>query len=211
MSAIFGVLHAQMFFEHVICEGKKVWRVCNNYIQKNIVVREKIFSNGHILECTAISYDLNGEYINRKPFKFTQSMIDDDATIRNNGIIVTEIKFDNFDCVKLTSGYDALYSMKTMYETINEQFAGGYPSEVSPFMCVDIRYDDNKYDVTGLLREYLYKGNTILTSKFIRMFMFEHFCVNIKKNDTFSLHIVDKDVNISEIRFDGHDDYVYEV
>jgi len=212
MTAFFGLLQAQMFVEHAVTEGKKLWNTCNKYIQKNVVVREKIFSNEHILECNAVYYNLTQDKITKIPFKFTESMVNDGTIIPNYGMIVTEIKFDNLETVRLTGGYKTQYSMAQGFNMIEDKFAGGYPTRVdSPFMCIEVLYAGNRYDITGLLKEYLYTGNSILSSKFIRMFMFEHLGVHIKKNDDFSLHMVDQAVNINDIHFDGHEDYVYEL
>lgn len=212
MTAIFTLLQAQMFIEHVVTEGKKLWHLCDKYIQKNMVVREKIFSNEHILECNAICYNLTDNKITKIPFKFSKSMVNDGTIIPNNGFIVTEIKFDTLETVRLTGGYKTQYSMKQGFDMIEDKVSSGYPTRVaSPFMCVEVLYDGNRYDITGVLKEYLYAGNKILSSAFIRMFMFEHLGVNINKNSEFSLHTVDQSVNINDIHFDGHEEYVYEL
>jgi hypothetical protein len=212
MTAIFTLLQAQMFVEHVVTEGKKLWHNCDKYIQKNMVVREKIFSNEHILECNAIYYNLKEDIITKIPFKFCKSMIDDGTIIPNDGFIVTEIKFDTLETVRLTGGYKTQYSISNGWKMIEDGFASGYPTRVeSPFMCVEVLYDGNRYDITGVLKEYLYAGNKILSSAFIRMFMFEHLGVNINKDAEFSLHTVDQAVNINDIHFDGHEEYVYEI
>lgn len=212
MTAIFGLLQAQMFVEHAVTEGKKLLHTCNKYIQKNMVVREKIFSNEHILECNAVYYNLKGDKITKIPFKFCKSMVNDGTIIPNDGFIVTEIKFDNLETVRLTGGYKTQYSMAQGFNMIEDRFASGHSKRVaSPFMCIEVLYAGNRYDITGLLKEYLYAGNSILSSKFIRMFMFEHLGVHISESSDFSLHTVDQAVNINDIHFDGHEDYVYEL
>jgi hypothetical protein len=208
MMAIFGLLHAQMFVEHAVTEGKKFWYTCEKCFQKNLVTREKIFSNEHILECNAVYYNLKNEKISKIPFKFSKSMVDEGTIIPNDGFIVTEIKFDTLETVRLTYGYFTQYSMKEMWNLIEKDFVGGYPTRLKcPFMCVEVLYDDNRYDVTGLLKEYLYPGNVILSSQFIRMFMFEHLGVQINHNVSLSLHTVDHDVNMKEVTFDADVDY----
>ena len=208
MMAIFGVLQAQMFVEHAVTEGKKFWYKCEKYVQKNVVTREKIFSNQHILECAAISYILKGDTGLKVPFKFSKSMVADGTIIPNDGFLVTEIKFDTLETVRLTYGYNTQYSMGRGWDLIEKDFAGGYPTQLkNPFMCVEVVYDDNRYDITGLLKEYLYAGNIILSSQFIRMFMFEHLGVYIKPNVSFSLHTVDHNVNMNDVHFDTDVDY----
>jgi hypothetical protein len=215
MNAIFSVLHAQMFVEHAVNEGKRLWNICETYVKKNIP-REKLFSNEHILECYAISYCLNNDNITKVPFKFSKSMVDEGTIIPNDGFIVTEIKFDTLETVRLTYGYRTQYSMKQMWNLIEKDFVVGYPTRLKcPFMCVEVLYDDNRYDVTGLLKEYLYPVNIILNKQFIRMFMSEHLGVYIKPNTPFSLHTVDHDVNMNDVHFginenDG-DYYSYEL
>jgi hypothetical protein len=212
MTAIFTLLQAQMFVEHCLTEGKKLWYTCDKYIQKNMVAREKIFSNEHILECNAIYYNLKDDKITKIPFKFSKSMVDDGTIIPNYGIIITEIKFDTLETVRLTGGYKTQYSMTSGWRMIEDKFYSGYPTTVaSPFMCVEVLYDGNRYDITGVLKEYLYAGNSILSSAFIRMFMFEHLGIHIKHDATFSLRTVDQSVNINDIHFDGHEEYVYEL
>lgn len=212
MMAIFSLLHVQMFVEYFLTEVKKVCYKCDKYIQKNLVVREKLFSNEHILECNVVYYNLKQDKVTKIPFKYSKSMVNDGTIIPNDGIIVTEIMFDTLETVRLTGGYKTQYSMKQGFDMIEQQFAGGYPTKLQcPFMCVEVVYGDARYDITGLLRDYLYSGNTILGSKFIRMFMFEHLGVYITPNAQFSLHTVDHNVNINDIHFDGHEDYSYEL
>jgi len=221
MMTLFGLLQAQMFVEHVVTEGKKFWYTCEKCIQNNLVSREKIFSNEHILEANAVYYNLNTDKndnddkitkITKIPFKFSKSIVDEGTIIPNDGFIVTEIKFDTLETVRLTYGYKKQYSMKQMWNLIEKDFVGGYPTQLkNPYMCIEVVYDDNRYDVTGLLKEYLYAGNTILSEKFIRMFMFEHLGVQINHNVSFSLHTVDHDVNMKEVKFDGNEEYGYEL
>ena len=212
MTTIFALLQAQMFVEHAVTEGKKLWHACDKYVQKNMVVREKIFSNEHILECNAVYYNLKEDKITKIPFKFSSSMVNDGTIIPNNGMIVTEIKFDTLETVRLTGGYKTQYSMTQGFNMIEDKFASGYPTRVpSPFMCVEVLFNGNRYDITSALKEYLYEGNKVLSSEFIRMFMFEHLGVHINHNAEFSLHIVDQAVNINDIHFDGHEEYVYEL
>ena len=212
MMAIFGVLQTQMIVEHSVNECKRLWNICESYVKKNIP-REKLFSNEHILECYAISYCLNNDKITKIPFKFSKSMVDEGTIIPNDGFIVTEIKFDTLETVRLTYGYKTQYSMKQMWNLIETDFAGGYPTQLkNPYMCVEVVYDDNRYDVTGLLKEYLYPGNIILDKQFIRMFVSEHLGVYIKPTASFSLHTVDHDVNMNDVQFRvDEDDYSYEL
>ncbi len=215
MMTLFGLLQTQMFVEHAVTEGKKFWYTCEKCVQKNLVAREKIFSNEHILESNAVYYNLSNDnnYKSTKiPFKFSKSMVDEGTIIPNDGFIVTEIKFDTLETVRLTYGYKTQYSMKQMWNLIEKDFAGGYPTQLkNPFMCIEVVYNDNRYDVTGLLKEYLYAGNTILSDKFIRMFMLEHLGVHINQNVSFSLHTVDHDVNMKEVKFDADVDYDYQL
>ena len=218
MMTLFGLLQAQMFVEHCFVEGKKFWYTCEKCVQKNLVAREKIFSNEHILESNAIYYNLNTDKndnnykITKIPFKFSKSIVDEGTIIPNDGFIVTEIKFDTLETVRLTYGYKTQYSMKQMWNLIEKDFVGGYPTQLkNPYMCIEVVYNDNRYDVTGLLKEYLYAGNTILSDKFIRMFMFEHLGVHINQNVSFSLHTVDHDVNMKEVKFDGNEEHGYEL
>jgi len=211
MTAIFTLLQAQLLIEHVVTEGKKAFNYCNKYYQNNIVIREKIFSNKHILECNAIYYNLKDSKITKIPFKFSKSIIDDGTIIPNDGIIITEIKFDTLETVRLTGEYKTQYSMTQGFNMIEQKFGNDWqPTRMaSPFICVEVTYDGSRYDITGLLKEYLYAGNSILSDKFIRMLMFEHLGININPNSRFSLHTVDHEVNVNDVHFDGHEDYVY--
>jgi hypothetical protein len=215
--AIFSVLHAQTFIEHAVNEGKKLWHICERYVKKNMVLRENVFSNQHILECYAISYRLHGENNSpsKVPYKFSKSVVEEGRIVNNDTMFVTEIRFDTLESVRLViSSKDTFYSMKHMYEKIEAEYVVGYPTRLKcPFMCVEVLYDDNRYDVTGLLKEYLYPGNTILSETFIRMFMFEHLGVYIKPKTPFSLHIVDHNVNMNDIHFGIDEDtgYSYEL
>ena len=205
VAAIFGIIHSQMLIEYTIANGKKIWHACEKYVQKNLIPREKIFSNEHILECTAISYHLNdslgGSMVRHQ---FTKKDIDEGKIIRNNSIIITEIKFDTLDVVRLIYHYGRDYSMKNMQELIENQFVGGYPEPLHcPFICVDVVYADNRYDITGMLKEYLYSGNNILSLGFIRMLMLEHLDVFIKPNTPFSIHTVDHEVKMNNIYCTG--------
>lgn len=214
MFALFSVIQGQMFLEHCVAEGKKVWHRCEKYVQKNLVTREKIFSNEHILSCSVISYNLNDNSTGSKTsLGFSNALIKEAYIVPNNSLIITEIKFDTLDVVRLTYNHNITYPMEVMHEVIDKQFACGYPTKLQcPFMCVEVVYNDNRYDVTGLLKEYLYSGNIILSSQFTRMLMWEHLDVYIKPNTPFSLHTVDHEVNMNDIHFVGdeeHGSYAY--
>ena len=213
MFALFSAIQGQMFLEHCVAEGKKVWHQFEKYVRKNLVAREKIFSNDHILSCSVISYNLNDN--SKHNFGFSNALINEAYIVPKNSIIITEIKFDTLDVVRLTYNHNITYPMEVMHGVIDKQFAGGYPTRLPcPFMCVEVVYNDNRYDVTGLLKEYLYSGNIILSSQFTRMLMWEHLGVYIKPNTPFSLHTVDHEVNMNDIHFVGdeeHGSYAYEL
>jgi hypothetical protein len=206
--AIFGVLHVQMFVEHAVNESKKLWYICEKYVKKNIVPREKIFSNKHILECRVISYDLEGSVSKKMPIAFTEQLITEEPVIESNTLSVTEIVFDNLEKVRLVS--PSTYSVREQYNKIEQMFTDGCPTRLKcPFMCVEVLYDENRYDITSLLKEYLYTGNVILNLPFIRMFMIEHLGVYVKPGEAISLHMVDHDVNISDIHYHGRDKHMH--
>jgi len=213
MMTVFSILHAQMFVEHAVTEGKKLWNTCEIYVKKNMVPREKIFSNEHIMECRAISYclDRDPEHPTKNTYKFSQNTMGEGASITKDTMVVTEIVFDNLETVRLISSpRDTMYSMKDHHKKIDEKFSSGYPTrEKCPFMCVEILYNDNRYDITSLLKEYLYIGNSILSFPFIRMFMFEHLGVYIKPGDSVTLYTVDHHVNTASIEFYGHENHTH--
>lgn len=202
MMGIFGLIQTQMFVEHAVNEGKKIFRLCESYVNKNFIPREKLFSNEHILECNVISYCLEDNPSKNK-YKFSKNRLDEQTTIKKDTIFVTEIKFDNFVRVGLVNpSNEPVYSMQTEYKRIEEEYSSGYPNRIKcPFMCVEVIYDENNIDITETLKEYLYPGNIILNKHFIRMVMFEHFGIYIKPNTPFSLHTVDHEVNINDVHF----------
>jgi hypothetical protein len=211
MVSIFSIIQAQMFIEHSINEVKTLWHKCNKYIQNNIIIREKMFTNPHILECNVVSYDLSNDTITTIPYNFKTLM--SYIMVPSDGIIITEIKFDTLETIRLTTGYMENYSMGQGMEMIEQKFPNGYPERVqSPFICVEVMYDGNRYDLTNSLKEYLYAGNRILSSRFVRMLMRKHLNVYIKPSSSFSLHTVDQHVHVNDIHFnDVHVDYVYEL
>jgi hypothetical protein len=213
MMAIFGLIQAQMFVEYSLNEGKKYFHICEKYVKKNIIPRENIFSNEHILECYAISYCLDRDDSKpaKIPYKFSKSVVDEGRIINKDTMFVTEIKFDNLESVRLVdSSNHTFYPMQPKHRMIDSGYSVGYPTRVKcPFICVEVIYEDIRYDITGLLKEYLYPGNVILSKQFIRMLMFEHLGLYIKPNTSFSLHTVDHEIKINVVHFNAGDDNCY--
>lgn len=207
MMAIFGLLQAQMFFERSATKLKTLF----HDVQKHIFPRDKIFSNEHITKCAALFYNHDhnlkqiGIYFNKDNLKSHVSI---------GTMVVTKIDFDTLTSVRLVSyNKGQKYSFERMHQIIEEKFASGYPEKFKcPFLCVEIICDDNAYDITKHLDDYLYSGNVILNFDFICMIMYDHFKVEFDSNPKFSLVTVDHNLSINKVDFNQNQkDYFHQL
>ncbi len=200
MTIVFGLLQFQMFFENLLNEGKQFYNKYNRYVLTHLVNRKKMFKNNNIIECTAHVYNL--DRTTHQKIKF-DGIAETLITPPNTIVIITEIKFDNLKSVRLTHNSNEQYSFKKVQDLIDNNYARGYPAQLPfPFMCVVVVYDDNKYEVTKFLSEYMHSKNEILSLNFVKMIMFEHLGVVIKNNSPVYLDMVDKDLNIKYVELD---------
>lgn len=166
-------------------------------LRKLLNIREKVFTNKHINKCNVITYELNVIPNGLKTiYNVNSAMLTTNPTIFTGCVSVVEIIFDNSMVVNYTLEPDKEIRLKEIYDMVELKHACGYPTPAeSPMLCVEVAYDNVRYDITLLLKNYLYATNVILCSKFVRMIMYQYLDKYIHPNETFVLHTIDRNMN----------------
>ena len=216
------ILRLQVMLEILFVNCSNYYKIWKQYVRKSLNKNVKIFSNEHIESVDVVVYDLqDDETPKKRTFNFTNKALDLVTGIVRGTINVIEINFDNYTKVCLVNNEHPVFEKPSfklseiLYDIIEKESAGGYFTPVeSPFMCVEVKYNDNKYDITQHIKNYMYTGNVILNHSFIRMIMYTAFKTYIPPNSKFSLHTIDKNVNFNTINFSEdniHGSYAYEI
>lgn len=211
VNSIIALLKLQMMFEFIFNKFKILYNYCDKYIKINYIYNSDIFSNKQILKCDIITYNLNDyEFPTKNVYNINSDTLSLNTSIYKGSICIVEITYDDLSVVRIVNHKDPTIGnnncnvsfKEILNEIVEKKYSNGLPDKIEmPFLNITVNYNDKEYDIYNAIEKYLLKGNIIFDSAFVRMIMYDYYSVYIIPNTSFTLTIVDKNINFNTIEF----------